>query len=214
MRQEKPSPRRRVIVLGSHNRGKLREIEAILGHLPVEWRTLDAFPQAVAPDETGATFAENARIKALGLARQLGAWVLADDSGLCVDALDGGPGVRSARYAGPGAADAEKVAKLLAELRGVPPERRGAAFVCAVALASPGGVLLETEGRCGGILRFESRGHNGFGYDPIFEDPESGATFAELPEEAKNRISHRGRALRKLAERLPDLLAAHEKTKE
>ena len=175
--------------------------------MPVEWRTLDAYPQAVAPEETGATFAENARIKALGLARQLGAWVLADDSGLCVDALGGRPGVRSARYGGHGATDAQKVAKLLGELRDVPSERRGAAFVCAAAIASPERILLEAEGRCAGVLRFEPRGHNGFGYDPIFEDPESGATFAELPEEAKNRISHRGRALRQLAARLPDLLA-------
>jgi XTP/dITP diphosphohydrolase len=201
---------RRVIVLGSRNPGKLRELQAILGHLPIELRGLDAYPNAQLPEETGQTFAENARLKALGLARQLGTWVLADDSGLCVDALDGRPGVWSARYGGPGATDEQKVAKLLAELRDVEEARRAAQFVCVVVLADPRGVLLEAEGRCAGVLARAPRGHDGFGYDPVFIYPEWGVTFAELPETVKNQVSHRGRALLRLAEKLPALLAPHE----
>ncbi|MBM4042126.1 MAG: XTP/dITP diphosphatase [Planctomycetes bacterium] len=196
---------RRVIVLGSRNPGKLREVRAALARLPVELRSLDAYPRVEMPEETGETFAENARLKALALAKQLGLWLLADDSGLCVDALGGRPGVRSARYAGPGATDAAKVAKLLCELRGVEDARRTARFVCALALASPEGVLLEVEAACEGRIIEAPRGHDGFGYDPVFLCPEFGATFAELPLETKNRVSHRGRALAELAGRLAEL---------
>ncbi|MBM4033834.1 MAG: RdgB/HAM1 family non-canonical purine NTP pyrophosphatase [Planctomycetes bacterium] len=201
---------RRLIVLGSHNRGKLRELQAALARLPVELRGLDAYPGVEPPEESGATFAENARLKALGLARRLGAWVLADDSGLCVDALGGRPGVVSARYGGPGATDADKVAKLLAELRDVEDARRTARFVCALALASQEGVIVEVERACPGRIIRAPRGHDGFGYDPVFLYPELGLTFAELPMEAKNRVSHRGRAVAALADRLAELLGEQE----
>jgi len=204
------SESRRLIVIGSHNRGKLRELQAGLAGLPVELRNLDAYPGVEPPEETGETFAENARLKAVGLARQLGAWVLADDSGLCVGALDGRPGVRSARYAGPGASDAQKVAKLLGELRGVPDAGRTARFVCALALAAPEGLLLEVEEACPGRILREPRGHDGFGYDPVFFCEDFGQSFAEIPMDAKNKVSHRGRAVAALARRLPELLREQE----
>jgi XTP/dITP diphosphohydrolase len=202
-----------LIVLGSRNPGKLRELQAVLGRLPLTLRGLDAYPGVVDPEEDGQTFAENARKKALGLAQQLEAWVLADDSGLCVDALGGRPGVHSARYAGPGASDAENLAKLLDELRDVEDAKRGAAFECVLALASPEGVLLEAEGTCRGRITRQPRGENGFGYDPVFLYPEYGATFAEISPEAKNNASHRGRALRALAARLPDFLSTDASTR-
>ncbi|HUT36121.1 MAG TPA: XTP/dITP diphosphatase [Planctomycetota bacterium] len=201
---------RRVIVLGSRNPGKSREVRAALAGLPVELRGLDEHPGVEMPEETGETFAENARLKATVLAAQLGTWVLADDSGLCVDALGGRPGVCSARYAGPHTTDAEKVARLLAELRDVAEPERTARFVCALALASPEGVLLEVEGVCEGRIAVEPRGANGFGYDPAFFYPDFGATFAEVPLEKKTRVSHRGRAIRALAQQLPGLLAKQE----
>ncbi len=201
---------RRPIVLGSTNAGKLRELRQLLAGVPVEVRGLAAYPEAELPEETGETFAENARLKATALARQLGCWVLADDSGLCVDALGGRPGVRSARYAGDDATDERNVARLLDELAGVDGARRTATFVCVVVLASPERVLLEAEGRCEGRITRHPRGENGFGYDPVFFYPDFGATFAEVSAEAKNAVSHRGRALRALARQLPALLAAHE----
>ena len=202
---------RHPIVLGSRNPGKLRELQAALAHLPVDLSGLDTHPDAIVPEETGETFAENARLKALGLARQLGVWVLADDSGLCVDALGGRPGVQTARYAGPGATDADRIAKLLDELRDVEQPNRGARFVCALALASPDGILLEVEESCRGRIARHPRGENGFGYDPVFLYPDFGATFAEVSDEAKNKVSHRGRAVRALADALRGLLAATEK---
>jgi len=202
------SAQRRLIVVGSRNEGKVREVRAALAGLPVELRGLADFPGATPPEETGSTFAENARLKALELARQTGQWVLADDSGLCVDALGGRPGVESARYAGPDATDAERMAKLLEELRDVEPQRRGARFVCALALASPERILLEVRGECRGRITRCPRGSNGFGYDPVFFYPDFGATFAEVSTEAKNQVSHRGKALRELARRLPALLVA------
>lgn len=202
--------RTRQLVVGSTNRGKVREICTLLAGLPIEVQSLADFPEAEAPEETGSSFAENARLKAIGLAAQLGAWVLADDSGLCVDALGGAPGVRSARYAGSGATDEERVAKLLDVLTEVEGPERSAAFECAMALASPEQVLLETSGRCEGRIVRHPRGHNGFGYDPVFYYPDFGATFAEVSPDAKNGVSHRGQALRALAERLPALLAAQE----
>lgn len=199
---------RPTIVVGSRNPGKLREVRAALAGLPLELRGLADFPEALPAEETGASFPENARQKALGLARQLGLWVLADDSGLCVDALGGRPGVESARYVGPGASDAERVAKLLGELADVEPPRRGARFACALALASPEQVLLEVAGECRGRITRHPRGANGFGYDPVFFYPDFGATFAEVSTDAKNQVSHRGRALKELTRKLPALLLA------
>jgi len=220
------SAARRAIVLGSRNPGKLREVRAALAWLPIELRGLDAYPGVEPPEESGETFAANARLKALGLARAVShlhlalggevrnedvtPWVLADDSGLCVDALGGRPGVRSARYGGPDATDAEKVARLLGELSDVEDARRTASFVCALALASPEGVILEVEGVCEGTILREPRGCDGFGYDPVFLYPEFGMTFAEIPLEKKNKVSHRGRAVTALAERLLELLRRQE----
>ena len=198
---------RRRIVVGTTNRGKLREIQEVLAGFPVDWRCLADYPEAVPPEETGTTFAQNARLKAVGLAQQLGEWVLADDSGLCVDALDGRPGIRSARYAGDDATDERNVARLLDELRDVPDADRGAAFRCAIALAAPQGVLLEAEGTCAGTIAREPHGCNGFGYDPVFYYADFGATFAQVVPERKNAVSHRARALGLVAESLPTLLA-------
>jgi XTP/dITP diphosphohydrolase len=166
------------------------------------------YPDAPAVDEDGQTFAENARKKALSLAKELGVWVVADDSGLCVDALDGRPGVWSARYAGEDATDEANVAKLLEELGDVADADRGAEFVCTIVLASEEGVLVETKGTCRGRITRAPRGENGFGYDPVFLYPEFAATFAEVSADAKNSVSHRGQALREFAERLPAILKA------
>jgi XTP/dITP diphosphohydrolase len=201
----------RLIVLGSTNRGKLRELQAVLADQPVALRCLDDYRDAVVPEEDGETFAENARKKAVGLAEQIGEWVLADDSGLCVDALDGRPGVRSARFAGPDADDQANVALLLDEMRDVPDAQRSAAFHCALVLASPEGPLLQTEAACKGRITRHPRGESGFGYDPVFLYPEYGATFAEVSADAKNEVSHRGQAVRAFAKALPQLLAAQQK---
>ena len=196
------------IVIGSRNAGKLREIEAILSGLPVRLRSLVEFPDAPEVEETGSTFRENAELKALTLSSDLSRWVLADDSGLEVDALDGEPGIFSARYAGEHGDDKASNQKLLAKLESVPPEQRGAQFRCVIALAAPGRVLLTVEGSCRGTVGFEPRGSLGFGYDPLFVYPPEGKTFGELAPQIKNRISHRGAALQKLRARLGGVLEA------
>jgi len=145
-------------------------------------------------DETGTTFEENARLKALTCARHTGLFTLADDSGLQVDALNGMPGVYSARYAGPDAGDAERYQKLLHELCQVPAGQRSARFRCVIALAWPDGRCETFEGSCEGEITFEPQGQHGFGYDPVFYMPEHSRTMAQLPAELKNRISHRARA--------------------
>ena len=168
-----------------------------------------------APAETGSTFAANARAKALYYARACGQWCLADDSGLQVDALDGRPGVYSARYAadrvdagaGRQTLDRANNIRLLADLDGVEDARRTARFVCHLALADPRHLLLEASGTLEGRIAREPSGHNGFGYDPLFHLPELGCTTAELSTRQKNRISHRGKAVRRLAELLGDYLA-------
>jgi len=205
----------RPIVLATRNPGKLREIRQVLGEMPVEVLALDAYADVPEPDETGQTFAENARDKALYYARATRHWCLADDSGLEVDAVGGAPGVHSARYAAgdcpPGAdraaIDAANNRRLLAELADVPDQRRTARFVCHLALACPDGILLEARGTVEGRIARSPRGRNGFGYDPLFLLPELGRTAAELPAEEKNRLSHRGQAVRLLARKLKDLLA-------
>jgi XTP/dITP diphosphohydrolase len=192
------------VVVATRNPGKLREFQALLGR--AGWR-VEGLPPANGseePQETGASYAENARIKALHASRSTPLPVLADDSGLEVEALAGRPGVRSARYAGPDASDGDNRALLLAELRGAP--ARDARFVCALALARSGAVLHETEGECRGVIVEEPRGVGGFGYDPLFLVPDLGLTFAELAPDAKNRISHRARAVDALLARLDDRL--------
>lgn len=188
-------------LLATSNRHKAEEINAILrlwGVSKVELLTLEAFPEAAPPPETGRSFLENARLKARGVSKQVAEWVLADDSGLCVQALDGRPGVFSARYAGLEASDADRIARLLEELEGLPLERRGATFRCALALARFGRVFAETEAAWAGLIALAPAGEEGFGYDPVFLLPQFGQTVAQLGTEAKNRISHRSRAVRRL----------------
>jgi len=192
----------RELVIATRNPGKVREIQQILSGLGVRWRSLEEFSDIAEPDETGTTFAENARLKALYYAERTSCLVLADDSGLEVDALNGRPGVESARLAGEQKSDTDNNARLILELRDVPEARRSARFRCAIALAESGRVLMETEGCIEGRIIDRPRGANGFGYDPHFFVPECGATTAELTPDQKSRISHRGRALRALAERL------------
>lgn len=184
-----------LLVIGTKNAHKLREIRAILGDLGFELCGLDAYPGASKVVEDGATFEANAAKKALQWARELDAPVIADDSGLEVDALGGRPGVHSSRYAGEEGNDARNNAKLLAELAGVPSERRTARYRCVIALATPAGVEMTCAGSCEGRILEAPRGTNGFGYDPLFLVPEYGKTFGELSAEWKNRISHRARAL-------------------
>jgi len=168
----------------------------------MEFKSLQDFPAGPDLPEEGTTFEENAVKKAQAVARYTGLWALADDSGLEVDALPGELGVRSSRWEGVDTPYEVKNARLLARLRGVPPEGRRARYRCVVALASPGGRVLTAEGVCEGRIAMEPRGHYGFGYDPIFYLPEYGRTMAELRPEEKNRLSHRARALAALGERL------------
>ena len=188
------------LLIATSNPGKLIEIREILAGIALELVSL-ADLDLPPPDETGETFRDNAEQKATACARKSGHWTLADDSGLCVDALGGGPGVRSARYA---PTDGERRAKLLAALEGVPESRRGAHFFCAVALSAPDGQrVLHEEGRVDGSIALSPRGANGFGYDPLFLPAETpGRTLAELGASEKNRLSHRGRALQRLRPQL------------
>ncbi len=193
-----------VLLLATHNRKKLAEIERILaeqlGGAGVHLLGLDAHPDVPTAPENEATFAGNARAKALWYAERTGLLCVADDSGLEVDALGGRPGVHSARYAGPAATDADNRAKLLRELSGVAPAARGARFRCAICLVDGGDVVFEADGVTEGTLLDAERGGGGFGYDPLFLSAELGQTFAEAPASAKDRVSHRGRALARLAE--------------
>lgn len=195
------------LLVASRNAGKLREIRELLAADGVEVVGLADLGFAVDVEEDAETFLGNARKKARTLTGATGLPCLADDSGLCVDALDGRPGVHSARYAGEGAGDAERNRKLLRELEGVPPERRGAAFVCAMVLALPDGREVEAEGRLEGRMLEAPRGEGGFGYDPLFLVEELGKTLAELEVGRKNLLSHRGRALSTLRPRLLHELA-------
>jgi len=183
------------LVVATRNRGKLAEIRELLSRLDVTVEALDDYPGAPDPEETGATFRENAVIKAVAAASFTGEVAVADDSGLVVDALGGAPGVMSARYGGNGASDQEKYEKLLAEMEGVRDAERAARFVCAVAVASPDGSVSSAEGVVEGSITRAPRGTGGFGYDPVFLIPELGMTFGELPTAAKNTMSHRARAL-------------------
>jgi XTP/dITP diphosphohydrolase len=191
---------RPLLVIGTNNAKKRIELVDLLAPLGFELRLLADFPHAIEVEETGATFAENARLKASVQARHLGQWVLAEDSGLAVDVLDGRPGVYSARYSGPAATDESNNGKLLEELANVPFERRTAQYVCRTALADPSGTIrAESEGFCRGRIRLEPAGSGGFGYDPLFEVVEYHRTFAELGTTVKAAISHRARALQRVA---------------
>ena len=183
------------LVVATGNKGKITEIAAILDGLDMLLKTPADFPGAPSPVEDGATYRDNALIKARALRNFTGLPALADDTGLEVDALDGAPGLHSARYAGPEQDAAKNRSRLLAALEGVPDARRGARFVCVIALALPGGRELTFDGACPGRITTAPRGDGGFGYDPVFFVPEYGVTMAELDPAVKNRISHRGRAL-------------------
>lgn len=185
-----------VLVLGTRNVKKRREIEEILGDLGVQLRDLTHYPDAPEVVEDGATFEANARKKASELARFVGEWALGEDSGLVVPALNGRPGVYSARYAGQHGDDAANNARILAELAPLPDDRRAAYYVCTAALAdATGQVHAVVEGRCHGLIITEERGSGGFGYDPLFLIPEYHRTFGELSATVKHALSHRGRAL-------------------
>lgn len=184
------------IVLGSRNRKKSREVAEILAPHGIDVVSIIDFPQISEVVEDGATFADNAAKKAIEPARQIGQWVIGEDSGLIVDALGGRPGVFSARFSGPGATDESNNRKLQEELAAVPFERRTAAYISTIALADPtGAIRLATEGRCRGVIITEARGENGFGYDPYFLIREYHKTFGELSARVKHQISHRARAM-------------------
>jgi non-canonical purine NTP pyrophosphatase (RdgB/HAM1 family) len=196
--------RRVKLLFATSNPNKVRELSAILAPLGYEVKDLSAYPSVQEPLEDGSTFAQNAQLKAVGYARQVGVPCLAEDSGLEVDALGGRPGVHSARYSGVEGpretVDAANNALLLAELKDVPFEQRGAQFVCVFCLAQPDGrIVAEASGAFRGMIAFEAKGHNGFGYDPLFFVPDAQCTSAELSKEQKSARSHRGQAARKLA---------------
>ncbi len=196
----------REIVIASRNRGKIAEIIRIFHDLPFRFTTVGDYPEVPEIEETGSTFAENARLKAVEVARRTGQWALSDDSGLEVDALGGRPGIHSARYAGPKASDEENNAKLAAELDPVPDGKRAARYRAVLVLASPDGrIVAEADGACEGHIGRVPKGTAGFGYDPLFVLPDLGQTFAELGLEIKNRISHRAQALERLRDKLRDL---------
>ncbi len=185
------------LVLATGNRNKVSEIRVLLQGLPFAILTLEDYKGLVMPEEDQPTFAGNAAKKAEAVARQSGETALADDSGLEVDALDGRPGVRSARYAGEEGNYAANNRLLLEELAGILPNRRGARFVCAIAVAIPGEQTHIIEESCPGRIAESPQGEGGFGYDPLFIYDPAGVTFAEMTAEEKNAVSHRGRALRR-----------------
>jgi XTP/dITP diphosphohydrolase len=192
------------IVLASKNRGKIRELGLLLEDLPVELLSLDAFEGIPEVAEDGMTFLDNALKKAKQVSEYTGEIALADDSGLEVDFLGGKPGVHSARYAGEDTSDASNNAKLLEELAGVPAEKRGAGFVCVLALHYPDGRYETFEGQWRGLIHDAPLGTEGFGYDPVFYLPEYGMTVAQLPLDEKNSMSHRARALDMLKQYLQE----------
>ena len=192
------------LVIATRNQGKLKEISDLLKDYPVDIKSLDDFGPIPEVVEDGDTFEENAYKKASFTARVLGFPALADDSGLAVEALDGAPGVHSARWAGENATDADKCAKLLSALEGRP-ERR-AAFECVISIAVPGGPALTYEGRCEGEITTTPSGENGFGYDPVFYYAPYKKTFAEIPREQKSRVSHRGKALKEVQAEFDQIL--------
>ncbi|MCJ7457704.1 MAG: RdgB/HAM1 family non-canonical purine NTP pyrophosphatase [candidate division Zixibacteria bacterium] len=217
------------LILATHNQHKIEEIQKILSQSTeydlarsrdltstniaaqkLEILTLKDFPNVPEVEETGKTMQENAIIKAVAVYNATGIPALADDSGLEVDALNGAPGVVSARFAGPGCTYKDNNVKLLGLLKGIPEEKRGAAFRCVVALALSQDDVRIVEGKVKGIITDKEIGKNGFGYDPVFYDTELGKTFAQLSQEEKNRVSHRGIAFRKAKELIKRLMTDNE----
>lgn len=195
---------KQIIVLATTNKGKTKEINALLKGFPIEIKNLNDFGQIPEVIEDGTTFDDNAYKKASFTARVLGYPAMADDSGLCVEALDGAPGVWSARYAGENATDADNVNKMLNDLKNK--DNRNAAFKCVISIAVPTGAALTYEGECQGVITKEPVGDNGFGYDPLFFFPEFNKTFAQLSIHQKGRVSHRGKALKEIADEMDKII--------
>ena len=196
-----------LLVLGTHNAKKEKELVGLLTPLAINIRTLSDYPQALHVDEDGNTFEENAEKKACSQAAHLGCWVLGEDSGLCVDALGGDPGIFSARFAGEQADDAQNNVLLLKQMQDVKDKNRHAHYVCHIVIADPTGtVRASSMGKCRGLIRHQAAGSNGFGYDPLFEIREYHRTFGELAGALKRAISHRARAISRLLPQLQRLL--------
>ena len=194
----------KIIVVATRNKGKTAEIRDLLNDFPITIKDLNDFGPIPEAPEDGDSFDDNAYQKSSLTARVLGLPALADDSGLCVDALGGAPGIHSARYAGQNATDAENCAKLMAAMKGV--QNRRAAFECVLSLAVPTGAALTYEARCEGIIAEKPMGENGFGYDPVFYYPPLEKTFAQLTMAEKSRVSHRGKALREFKSEIDKVL--------
>jgi XTP/dITP diphosphohydrolase len=194
----------RKLIVATRNRGKVTEIANALAHLPLQVLSLAEFDNIPDAVEDGDTFEANAVIKARHYAKYTKCACLADDSGLEVDALGGAPGVYSARFAGPDGDDAANNAKLLQELKDVPGEKRTARFRCVLAFAGEQGEIITTEGSCEGVILHQAQGQGGFGYDPLFYVPDLDKTLAEIPVTEKNKISHRGQALRIMVKKLEE----------
>jgi XTP/dITP diphosphohydrolase len=186
------------VIIATKNPGKAKEFEHIFAPRGIAVKTLLDYPEIEDVEETGATFEENATLKAEAVSKTLSKMVIGDDSGLIVDALEGRPGIYSARYAGEPKNDQRNLEKVLAELQGVPEEDRTARFYCALAVALPGKETITVSGTCEGRILDEQRGTNGFGYDPVFYVPDKSRTMAELTSDEKNKISHRANAMKKL----------------
>jgi XTP/dITP diphosphohydrolase len=195
-----------ILILATRNKGKAREIGASLEIPSLTFQSLNDFPELPEVIEDGTSFLENALKKARIISDNLKFPVLADDSGLVVDYLQGAPGIYSARFSGPTATDQENNEKLLTLLKGVPEEKRLARFVCVLVFYEPSGRWVQTEGTCEGRIAFASEGDHGFGYDPVFYLPEFQKTMAQLPLETKIRISHRAKAIERMRPRLLSLL--------
>lgn len=194
------------ILIASHNQGKIREFESMFSDLDIQVESLLDYPDIEEVEETGETFEANARLKAESIAKLTGKLCLADDSGLVVDALDGAPGVYSARYSGEPKDDDRNNMKLLADLKAVPWEARTAHFHSTIVVAYPGYDSLVVEGQVEGYILHELDGEQGFGYDPLFYYPELDKSFGQIPIQDKNKISHRAKALKQLVKELPGWL--------
>ncbi len=196
------------LLVATHNRGKVREYAEMLSDLQIQWRTLDDVGIAAEVEETGTTFLANAQLKASAYAQATGLLTLADDSGLEVEALDGAPGVTTARYGGPGLTSQERFEFLLANLGDLPLQDRGARFVCVIALAGADGRILATAaGAVKGVIALQPAGEGGFGYDPVFYLPQKDCTMAQLSPAVKHSLSHRGKALQAIEPQLRLILA-------
>lgn len=199
------------VIIATKNPGKAKEFEHIFAPRWIKVRTLLDFPEIADVEETGTTFEENAILKAEAVAKKLNKMVIGDDSGLIVDALEGRPGIYSARYAGEPKNDQNNLDKVLSELQGLPEEKRSARFYCALAVAFPGQETITVSGTCEGRILEARRGSYGFGYDPVFYVPEKGFAMAELTSAEKNQISHRANALKKLDVVLDSILKRTDK---